>query len=114
MKNEGIHKMKPADLHKDYSCYCLNNSMKPIGKNDFILTLKKIGIVSKKISLHYYFITYDELKAISDKRCWVCEYDTPEDDDEDVNDAFIDNGLDHGLDPVIDYKKLYFDLLNKK
>ena len=112
LKQKGIEKVKPAELHKQFQAYCLLNNIKSVvGKNEFISQLERVDIHTKKISVPYYIISYEELQAIADKKKWLCDLDTFEEDDE-CDDEPVSK-LDYGLEPEPDYKKLYFELLRK-
>lgn len=107
LKKKDLDKIKPKDLHDYYKEYCIHNNLKAVGKNDFIQFLEKINIEvgPKNNGYFYYKVSYETLKAISDKRKWVCDYDYL-----DIEDEFVDE--EEG-EKIKDYKRAYEKLLRK-
>jgi hypothetical protein len=83
LKNQGIEKIKPAELHLMYEMYCRDNNIKYVmGKNDFIKKLENVEIKLTKAGTNYIRVSCDELKAISIKNKWLCAYDEEEENDD--------------------------------
>jgi hypothetical protein len=83
LKNQGIEKIKPAELHLIYEMYCRDNNIKYVmGKNDFIKKLENVEIKLTKAGTNYIRVSCEELKAISIKNKWLCAYDEEEENDD--------------------------------
>jgi hypothetical protein len=109
LANKEIKKVKPDELYEEYTNYCINNGCKTIGKNDFMKKLKEVGIVHRKTcGNNYYFCTCDELKVISDKNKWVCDY-YDEYSNVDENETTVEDDDDDDMD----YKTKYLNLLKE-
>jgi len=80
LQRRDITKVTVNDLFVLYQDYCKNMSYKAKNKVDFNKTLEECCIEKKKSDkIHYYSITYKELQAIADKKHWVHDLDTYED-----------------------------------
>ena len=70
LRNRGISRITVADLYAEFCLYCGNNKKK--GKIDFNSKLEEINIKYYGSSnKNYYKVSYEDLKAISDKFHWV-------------------------------------------
>ncbi len=113
LKNKAIFKVKTTDFYKFYVDFCLQHSHKYLTNTMFYATLKNIKIEKgpKNNGYYYYNVPLEDLKALSQKCKWVCEFDEEIDDveiDDDVDDDDDDkNPLDVGIAKSIDYKALY-------
>jgi phage/plasmid-associated DNA primase len=108
LKKLPLTKTSLSILHQHYEEYCLSHSTKSKGKIEFNNTLKSVGIVCyKSDKCHKFNLTYEDLKAISDKYHWVHNFDLDEEEDN-------TSPIDHGLEQEPDYKALYFELLAKQ
>ena len=112
LKNRGINNVKPKDLHKEFEEYCMANGIKStLNKNKFMEALEPLGI--KFIKSHgenIYRVSLDELKAISDKRKWVCSYDEEDKTDDDDEDDDLDVEADKKAKLNIVWKQKYMEL----
>jgi hypothetical protein len=106
LKNIGIDKIKPLDLHNMYKSYCIEINKKPLTKNDFLKKLEQLNIKYTKVGTNFYKISYDALKEIAEKRKWLCQYDVDlaDDEEDEEEEEFINDPLD-GKEP----NKAYYE-----
>ena len=110
LKKQPLTKITLSVLYENYLSYCLQYSIKSKNKIEFNNALKAVGIVCyKSNSSHKFNLSLEELNAISDKFHWIHDFDL--DKEEEDND---DSPLDNGVETEPDYKKLYFELLEKQ
>ena len=78
LKSIGINKLKLTELYKEYVSYCVRLSIQKFkGKIDFNAMLKNVGIEPLKYTgVYLYNVSYEKLKALSDKFHWVHKLDT--------------------------------------
>jgi hypothetical protein len=111
LKKLPFNKISLTHLYEQYLSYCLQHSIKSKGKIEFNNTLKNVGIICyKSDKCHKFNMTFEELKAVSDKYHWVHSLDLDNEDDEEDDKSPLDNGIE--TEP--DYKKLYLELLAKQ
>ena len=104
LKNNGLNKVSLKDLYQQYEVWCHYQNIKPKYKPDFNNTLENVGIKNYKSNkANIYNYTLEDLRKIADKFHWIHEFD------EEENESPLDNAKNE--EP--DYKKLYFELLEK-
>jgi len=104
--NIPCEKVKISNLYQEYLQYCAEVNIKIVfGRNEFYTKVEDIGIKRNMIDgLNYYSFDVAQLKAIADKRSWICEYD------EYTNDA----APTADVSDQPDYKRLYEQAQEKK
>ena len=78
---------------------------------DFVASIDRLGIKVLKSGTNWYKMTFDELKAISDKNHWVHELDIDNEVDENNDDADIDDTFDNKLEKT---KRKLYKIINEK
>lgn len=113
LKSQPLNKISVKQLFNKYEIYCISQHIKSKGKIEFKKTLEDVGIKCyKSDTCHKYNYTLEDLNKIAQKFHWIHELDLDvDDDDEEENESPFDNGIKTNDEP--DYKKLYFELLNK-
>ena len=90
----------------------MNKNIKPKSKPDFNNTLENVNIKNYKSNKsNIYKYSLEELQKIADKHHWIHEFDL-EEFEEETKDKH--SPLDIKIEEEIDYKKLYFELLEKQ
>lgn len=75
LRRQGINRVKVDDLYENYKDYCGSDKFK-YTKTKFCQKLREIQVeYTKSNGDNYYFVTYDQLQKVADKRKWIHELD---------------------------------------
>jgi hypothetical protein len=108
LKNKGIDNITATDLYNEYKIYGVETNKKVLGRNDFYKALERLDIVYKKLhGLNKYKVSLDTLKALAEKRKWLCRFDDDDDGSENPTIDFIDDEIISPLDGKEPNKAFY-------
>jgi hypothetical protein len=95
-QNKELKRTKTTDLYKHYNAYCETAELKAIGPTKFYEKLDEINLKRFKTNgFMYYEASLDEIKAISKRDKWICEFDDDLPTDNIKKDE--NNDLEHGI-----------------
>jgi hypothetical protein len=95
-QNKELKRTKTTDLYKHYNAYCESSELKALGPTKFYEKLDEINLKRFKTNgFMHYEASLDEIKAISKRDKWICEFDDDLPTDNIKNDE--NNDLEHGI-----------------